>query len=68
MKTLKLNHRIKYTYLPRKNAKETVYSILTVKATSIKDAILKATEIVKKPLVQVQVIDINGTPAHLVNF
>ena len=56
MKTLKLNHRVKATYLPRKNAKQTVYSILTVKAASIKDAIEKAANLLKKPLVQVQII------------
>jgi hypothetical protein len=68
MKTLKFNHRIKATYKARKNAKETVYSILTVKATCIKDAINKAAMLINKPLLKVQVIDVNGTPAHLINI
>jgi hypothetical protein len=67
MKTLKFNHRIKATYKARKNAKGTVYSILTVKAASIKDAIIKAAQLINKPLLHVRVIDVNGTPAHLIN-
>ena len=89
MKTLKLNHRVKATYKARKNAKNNVYSIITVKAhkywspypysygiltTSFPLIIAAAIEraaillgLTQKP-VQWQIIDINGTPAHLVNL
>ena len=70
MKTLKLNHRVKATYKARKNAKNNVYSIITVKAHNIAADIERAAILLgltQKP-VQWQIIDINGTPAHLVTL